>query len=128
MSSHRMRRYWQRAWPWAGFRRVCALSSTARQEKDKARVRTPMRMDIEPCSCQGRALDAVVASALHAAAERREDELVNLTGPRVYHWQARSGDWQGPAPRTPHRSMSVTQASDQRHACASLLADLLSSV
>ena len=28
-----------------------------------------------------------MASALAAAAERREDELVNLTGPRVYHWQ-----------------------------------------
>ena len=39
--------------------------------------------------CPGRALDAVVASALRAAAERRDDELVNLTGPRVYHWQVR---------------------------------------
>ena len=29
----------------------------------------------------------MVASALAAAAEKREDELVNLTGPRVYHWQ-----------------------------------------
>ncbi len=30
-----------------------------------------------------------MASALRAAAERRDDELVNLTGPRVYHWQVR---------------------------------------
>jgi len=43
-----------------------------------------------------------VASALRAAAEQRDDELVNLTGPRVYHWQVRVAAAAGPHALTTH--------------------------